>query len=109
MSQANRSNKQNTSLIADARSVIARYTPSDNRAIMSEIRMIGGALIMILIVVLVLGEVSAPAAINSGPFAGVEDTANTTGAAALSLLVVGTLVVAAVAIMRFFNRGGWGR
>jgi len=82
----------------------------DNRGVMGEIRMIGGGLIMILIVVLVLTEVySAVNISDSSPFSGVVDSLEGTGAAALTLMVVGLLVVAASAIMKFFGGGFGGR
>jgi hypothetical protein len=78
-------------------------------AIMQQIRMVGGAVILIAIVVLVVNEVLTVNAINnsSGPFAGVIDQLNTTGVAAMGLLVVGLVVAAARAIMGFMGGGGF--
>jgi len=82
----------------------------DDRAIMGEIRMIGAGLVMMLIVTLVLTEVYNAVDVSSGPFSGVVTTLESTGVAALTLLVVGFLVVAASAIMRYFGSGfGGGR
>jgi hypothetical protein len=82
---------------------------ADELAIMQQIRMIGGAVILIAIVVLVVNEVLTVNAINnsSGPFSGVLDSLNTTGVAAMSLLVVGLVVAAARAIMGFMGGGGF--
>jgi len=82
----------------------------DDRGIMSEIRLVGGGLILTLIVTLVLSEVYN--AIDLGgpnetsPF-NITPTLESTGVAALTLLVVGFLVIAASAIMRYFG-GGFG-
>jgi hypothetical protein len=82
---------------------------ADELAIMAQIRMIGGAVILIAIVVLVVNEVLTVNAINnsSGPFTSVIDSLNTTGVAAMSLLVVGLVVAAARAIMGFMGGGGF--
>jgi uncharacterized membrane protein len=74
---------------------------------MNEIRTIGGGLILTLIVTLVLTEVYNAVDVSTGPFASVVTSLETTGVAALSLLVVGFLVIAASAIMRYFG-GGFG-
>lgn len=90
---------------------------SDDRGIMSEVRMVGGGLVLMIIVVLTVTEVHGAinwetnsSANNSsyvGPFADVLNATESTGVAALTLLVVGFLVVAAAAIMRYFG-GGFG-
>ena len=86
----------------------------DNRAIMSEVRMIGSALITILIIALVLNEVfnalewETDAEGNyEGPFGPLVGDLETTGVAAMGLLIVGLLIAAAVGIMRLFQ-GGFG-
>jgi|GEM_PF-1682820 len=79
-----------------------------DRAIMAEVRMIGAALVTILIIALVLNEVYAAVDIGEGPFSDVVDDLETTGVAALSLLIVGLIIVAASAIMRVFGGGGFG-
>jgi len=79
----------------------------DDRGMLNEIRLIGGGLIMVLVVTLVLTEVYNAVDVSSGPFSDVVTSLETTGAAALTLLVVGFLVIAATAIMRFFG-GGFG-
>ena len=76
---------------------------NDDRGILSEIRLIGAGLVLLLVMVLVLTEVYNAVDVAEGPFAGVVDSLESTGAAAMTLLVVGLLVVAAMAIMRFFN------
>lgn len=80
----------------------------DDRGMMREVRIIGGGLIMVLIVTLVLTEVHAAAAVDTGPFANVTTSLENTGVSALVLLIVGFLVIAATAIMRFFGAGGFG-
>jgi len=87
---------------------------ADDRGILGEVRMIGGGLVMMLVMVLVLTEVwnaispSTDAEGNyDGVFGSVFGAVESTGTAGLTLLVVGFLVVAATAIMRFFG-GGFG-
>ena len=79
--------------------------PTHDRAVMSEVRMIGGALVGILIIALVLTEVHDAVAIEEGPFAEISTAAESTGVAAITLLVVGLLVLAASVIMRFMGAG----
>jgi len=76
--------------------------------IMAQVRMIAGAMIGISVLVIVLNEVFSLDAIanGSGPFSNVTDSLESTGSAALGLLVIGLLVISANAIMSFFGRGG---
>ena len=75
-----------------------------DRAIMSEVRMIGGALVAVVIIALVLTEVYSAVDIDSeSPFHGIVEAAETTGVAAITLLVVGLLVLSASVIMRFMG------
>ena len=78
-------------------------------AIMGTVRLIGGAMIGIAILALVLTEVFTLEAMNitDGPFEGVLDSLEGTGAAALGLLVIGLLVAAANQVMGFFGGGGF--
>jgi len=87
----------------------AQELNEDNRGIMAEVRLLGAGLVMMLIITLVLTEVYNAVDISSGPFQEVVTTLESTGVAALTLLVVGFLVVAASAIMRFFGTGFGGR
>ena len=87
----------------------ARELDDDNRGIMREIQLVGGGLIMLLVVTLVLTEVHAAIDLEGGPFEEIVGTVEGTGVAALTLLVVGFLVIAASAIMRFFGTGFGGR
>ena len=87
----------------------------EDRAVMNEVRMIGGALVAIVIIALVLTEVYNAVEFETdadgnytGPFGEIVATAETTGVAAITLLVVGLLVLAASVIMRFMG-GGFGR
>jgi len=93
-------------------SAYADADPADERGILNEVRLVVAGLITTLVVVLVLTEVWN--AIDpqpdgnggyNGTFGGVYGAVEGTGSAALSLIVVGFLVVAAVAIMRFFGGG----
>jgi len=90
----------------------AAEPPAQNRStagIMNEIRMIGGALVMVVIIALVLTEVyDAIEVDDTSPFYGILETAEDTGVAAITLLIVGLLVLAASVIMRFMG-GGFGR
>lgn len=78
-------------------------------SIMQQVRLIAGAMIGISVLVIVLNEVFSLNQISnsSGPFSGVIDSLESTGGAALGLLVVGLLIVAANAVMGFFGRGGF--
>ena len=82
--------------------------PTHDRAVMNEVRMIGGALVAILIVALVLTEVYNAVEVDEGPFSEIVTSAENTGVAAITLLIVGLLVLAASVIMRFMG-GGFGR
>jgi hypothetical protein len=76
---------------------------------MNTVRVIGGAMIGISVLVVVLNQVFALDAISnsSGAFSGVIDSLETTGAAGLGLLVIGILVLAANRVMGFFGGGGF--
>jgi len=76
--------------------------------IMGVVRVIGGAMIGIAVLVVVLNEIFSIQSIanSTGPFGGVVDSLESTGVAALSLLVVGLLVAAANRVMGFFGGGG---
>jgi len=91
-----------------------RDVAADDRGMLSEVRLIGGGLVMVLVIVLVLTEVWDAIAPSTdadgnyeGPFGTVFDSIESTGPAALTLLVVGFLVIAATGIMRYFG-GGFG-
>ena len=90
------------------RTQAARFA-DNQRAVMQEVRMIGGALVAVVIVALVLTEVYSAVEINnSSPFYGIVEATESTGVAAITLLVVGLLVLSAGVIMRFMG-GGFGR
>lgn len=76
---------------------------------MQTVRVIGGAAIGLAVLVVVLNQVFTLDSISSGsgPFQGVIDSLESTGAAALSLLVIGLLVLAANRVMGFFGSGGF--
>ena len=104
---------------ADAVSGLAN-TPTMQRAgnrlgfdaeaqMMDVVRVIGGSMIGIAILVVVLNEVFSldQIANSSGAFSGVIDSLKSTGGAALGLLVIGLLVVGANRVMGFFGGGGF--
>jgi hypothetical protein len=76
---------------------------------MDAVRLIGGAMIGIAVLVVVLNEVFSLESISntSGPFGDVIQSLQNTGGAALGLLVIGLLVVGANRIMSFFGGGGF--
>ena len=84
-------------------------TDMSQALIMGAVRAIGGAMIGIAVLVVVLNEVFALDAISAtdGPFSGVVDSLQTTGGAALGLLVIGLLVLGANRVMGFFGSGGF--
>jgi len=94
---------------ASAVDKLQRRTGQSNAHIMGAVRMIGGAMIGIAILALVLTEVFTLDAmdVEEGPFEGVMDSLESTGAAALGLLVIGLLVLAANRVMGFFGTGGF--
>ena len=78
----------------------------EQRGVMNEVRMIGGALVAVVIVALVLTEVYNAVNIpQESPFYGIVEAAESTGVAAITLLVVGLLVLSAGVIMRFMGSG----
>ena len=90
-------------------SVLFAEDRREDRAVMNEVRMIGGALVAIVIIALVLTEVYNAVEIDEeSPFYEIVSSAESTGVAAITLLVVGLLVLAASVIMRFMG-GGFGR
>jgi len=76
---------------------------------MQTVRVLGGSMIGIAILVVVLNEVFSLNQISnsSGPFAPVITSLETTGGAALGLLVIGLLVLGANRVMGFFGGGGF--
>jgi hypothetical protein len=84
--------------------------PDDAMGIVREARMFGAAVVTIAITVIVVNEVLTVDTINNttGPFTGVIEDLETTGVAAMGLLVVGLLVVAGRVVMGFMGGGGGG-
>jgi hypothetical protein len=84
--------------------------PDDSMGIVREARMFGAAVVTIAITVIVVNEVLTVDTINNttGPFTGVIEDLETTGVAAMGLLVVGLLVVAGRVVMGFMGGGGGG-
>ena len=106
---ASRQSKGGVQTGAAAVSELSRRTGFSQAKIMGTVRLIGGAMIGIAILALVLTEVFTLDAMNidGGPFASVMDSLETTGGAALGLLVIGLLVAAANRVMGFFGSGGF--
>lgn len=77
-------------------------------ALIRAIQVIGGAAILIGIIVTVVNEVYTTEAVNnsSGPFSPVVGDVETTGVAAMGLTVVGMIVVAAQSLMGGGGVGG---
>ena len=88
---------------------LANRTGASSASIMGTVRVIGGAMIGLAVLVLVLNEVFSINSIGNttGPFSGIVDSLETTGSAALGLLVIGLLVAAANQVMGFFGGGGF--
>lgn len=81
------------------------YEPEERFGIVGEARMLGGAMIVMLLVAVVLNEVYSAVDVGSGPFSEIGTELETTGVAAIGLLVVGLIIVAANAIMSRFGGG----
>jgi hypothetical protein len=90
--------------VAEGQALRERF--DDNNRIVQTVRLIGGAMITLLLVAVVLNEVFGAVNVGSGPFSGIADNLTTTGVSAISLLIVGLLVVAANRIMGIFGGGG---
>ena len=93
----------------------AQIVVHDRMPIMGETRLIGGALVFLLLIAFVLTEIFQAVDFETdaegdytGPFGSIAEDLETIGPVALSLLVLGLLVVAAAAIMRFFGHSGFG-
>jgi hypothetical protein len=78
----------------------------DSNSIVRTVRLVGGAMITILLVTVVLNEVFDAVNVSSGAFSGIAEDLQSTGVAAISLLVVGLIVVSANRIMGIFGGGG---
>lgn len=83
----------------------AAQIKQDELGIMRETRMIGGAMITILLIAVVLNEVFGAVNVGSGPFSSIGTDLETTGVAAIGLLVVGLIIIAANALLARFGGG----
>lgn len=94
---------------ADGISALSDALGVDEMRIMGAVRLIGGAMIGLAVLVVVLNEVWSLDIIgnSSGNFTSVTESLENTGGAALGLLVIGLLVVAANYVMGFFGSGGF--
>jgi uncharacterized membrane protein YesL len=94
---------------------LSRRTGYSHAQIMRTVRMIGGAMIGLAIMVVVLNEVFSIGSFETyannssykGPFGSIIGSLESTGSAALGLLVIGLLVLAANQVMGFFGGGGF--
>jgi len=88
---------------------LAGCTGMSEADIMNTVRVIGGGMIGLAVLVVVLNEVFSLSSVSasSGPFSGVISSLETTGSAALGLLVIGFLVLGANRVMGFFGSGGF--
>ncbi|ARS89927.1 hypothetical protein [Natrarchaeobaculum aegyptiacum] len=98
-----------TNALLLARPTAAHYEERvyDRMPIMREVQLVGGALIMIFLIVFVLNEIYNSIEIEEGPFQDVADSLESTGVTALVILVLALIVVAASAVMRFFGGSGF--
>jgi len=78
----------------------------DSNGIVQTVRLVGGAMITILLVAVVLNEIFGAVSVGSGPFSSIGTDLETTGVAAMGLLIVGLLIVAANRLMSIFGGGG---
>jgi hypothetical protein len=87
-----------------------RLDEQTNLPISNMVRMIGGAVILIAIIVVVVNAVLTTGAVanSTGPFTPVIDDLETTGVAAMGLLIVGLLVAAGMWIMSIMDMGRGG-
>lgn len=81
---------------------------ADRLGIIRTVRLVGGAMVTILLLAVVLNEVFNAVNVGSGPFSGIAQDLQTTGSTAIGLLVIGLLVVAANRLMGIFGGGGGG-
>jgi hypothetical protein len=78
---------------------------NDRLGMVRTARLIGGAMVTILLIAVVLNEVFQAVSVGDGPFSEIGNDLETTGVAAVSLLVVGLIVVAANRLMNIFGSG----
>lgn len=92
------------------RDVTASLDDSTELPIASMVRMIGGATVLIAIIVVVVNAVLTTDVVanTTGPFDSVITDLETTGVAAMGLLIVGLLVAAGMWIMSIMDMGGGG-
>lgn len=100
---------EKSDIMTVGRSTVDQLDDMVQADLMQTVRLLGGAMIGLAIITAVLTEVFTLSAldISSGPFSGIIGSIESTGAAALGLLVIGLLVVAANAVMQFFGGQGF--
>jgi hypothetical protein len=74
--------------------------------IIRTVRLVGGGMIVTLLTAVVLNEVFGAVSVGSGPFSQIGTDLQTTGVAAIGLLIVGFIVLAANRLMGIFGGGG---
>jgi hypothetical protein len=75
-------------------------------SIVRTIRLVGGGMIVALLTAVVLNEVFSAVNVGSGPFSQIGTDLETTGVAAMGLLIVGFIVIAANRLMGIFGGSG---
>jgi hypothetical protein len=100
---------EKSDIMTVGRSTVDQLDSQVQADLMQTVRLLGGAMIGLAIITAVLTEVFTLSAldISSGPFSGIIGSIESTGAAALGLLVIGLLVIAANAVMQFFGGTGF--
>jgi uncharacterized membrane protein len=100
---------EKSDIMTVGRSTVDQLDDMVQADLMQTVRLLGGAMIGLAIITAVLTEVFTLSAldISSGPFSGIIGSIESTGAAALGLLVIGLLVIAANAVMQFFGGTGF--
>ena len=82
------------------------HEPDAEYGIVRTIRLVGGGMIVALLTAVVLNEVFGAVNVGSGPFSQIGTDLETTGVAAMGLLIVGFIVLAANRLMGIFGGGG---
>jgi len=90
--------------VTEAKALRDRF--DDRNRIVQTVRLLGGAMITILLVAVVLNEIFQAVQVGSGPFSSIGNDLTNTGVAAMGLLIVGLLIVAANRLMSIFGGGG---
>lgn len=82
------------------------YDADQTYNIIRTVRLVGGGMIVTLLTAVVLNEVFGAVSVGSGPFSQIGTDLQTTGVAAMGLLIVGFIVIAANRLMGIFGGSG---